>query len=249
MSWLLTNLFAALLLPPLNLLLISIAGLLLLHRKPQVASALLTVSIALIWLLSTPIIAYSLLQSLEEDFSPIDYKSKPAEAIVVLGGGTYFNAPEYAGDTVGDATLLRLRYAAKLYRDLAKPILVTGGKPLGNTLSEAQQMRQALEQEFSTPVQWTEDESDNTYESARYSFKQLQQHHIKNIYLITHAWHMPRALRAFRTAGFNVIPAPTAYTTRYKLDLLAFLPNARALQDSRIYFHEAIGILWYRLKS
>ncbi len=248
MSWFFTNLIAAFLLPPLNLLLLGLAGLLLYNRKPRIARALLSVTISLLWLLSTPVVAYTLLQSLEK-FPPLDIKSKAADAIIVLGGGTYFNAPEYAGDTVGEATLLRLRYAAKLYRDTAKPVLVTGGKPLGNSLSEAQQMRQVLEQEFHTPVKWTEDDSDNTFENARYSYRILQQHNIKRIYLVTHAWHMPRAVRAFQAAGFEVTPAPTAYTTRYNLDLPAFIPKACALQDSQIFFHEVIGIFWYRLKS
>ncbi|MGV8935227.1 MAG: YdcF family protein [Gallionellaceae bacterium] len=235
-------------LPPLNLLLVGLAGLLLYNKKPHLARALLSVTISFLWLLSTPVVAYTLLQSLEK-FPPLDIKTKAADAIIVLGGGTYFKAPEYAGDTVGEATLLRLRYAAKLYRETSKPLLVTGGKPLGNSLSEAQQMRQVFEQEFHTPVKWTEDDSKNTFENARYSFRMLQKYNIKRVYLVTHAWHMPRAVRAFEAAGFEVTPAPTAYTTRYNIDLLAFIPNAGALKDSQIFFHEVIGILWYRLKS
>ena len=57
------------------------------------------------------------------------------------------------------------------------------------------------------------------------------------------------AARAFEAAGFQVVPAPTAYTTRYRTDLLAFVPNAAALHDSRIALHELIGMFWYRLKS
>jgi uncharacterized SAM-binding protein YcdF (DUF218 family) len=248
MSWFFTNLTAAILLPPLNLLLVGLAGLLLYNKKPRLARALLSVTISFLWLLSTPVVAYTLLQSLEK-FPPLDIKTKAVDAIIVLGGGTYFKAPEYAGDTVGEATLLRLRYAAKLYRETSKPLLVTGGKPLGNSLSEAQQMRQVLEQEFHTPVKWIEDDSKNTFENALYSFRMLQKYNIKRVYLVTHAWHMPRAVRAFESAGFEVTPAPTAYTTRYNIDLLAFIPNAGALKDSQIFFHEVIGILWYRLKS
>jgi uncharacterized SAM-binding protein YcdF (DUF218 family) len=169
---------------------------------------------------------------------------------VILGGGTYFHAPEYAAqDTIGDATLVRLRYGAKLQRKTGKPILVTGGKPLGNSISEAQQMRDVLEQEFKVPVRWTEDESENTFENARNSFRILQQANIRKIYLVTHAWHMPRAADVFRRAGFEVVEAPTAYTTRYQTDLLSFLPQAIALEDTSIFFHEIFGMFWYRLKS
>lgn len=250
MSWFLTNLISAFLLPPLNLLLLAVTGLLLWHKRPRIARALMSASIALLWLLSTPFVADTLLQSLEGSppSSLADAKPKLG-AIVVLGGGTYFNAPEFGGDTVSNTSLQRLRYAAKLYRETALPILVSGGKPLGNTLSEAEQMRRVLEDEFQVPVQWVESESNNTAENALYSFKQLQLAGITRIYLVTHAWHMPRAARAFKAAGFTVIPAPTAYITRYRTNLLAFLPRATALRDSAIFMHEAIGLLWYRIKS
>jgi uncharacterized SAM-binding protein YcdF (DUF218 family) len=58
---------------------------------------------------------------------------------------------------------------------------------------------------------------------------------------------MPRSAGIFRRAGFEVVEAPTAYTTRYHTDLLAFLPRAESLRDSKIFIHEIIGILWYRL--
>lgn len=180
---------------------------------------------------------------------PLDSGRQHADAIVILGGGTYFQAPEYTGqDTIGEATLARLRYGAKLQRETAKPILVTGGKPLGNSLSEASQMRMSLQQDFHAEVRWSEDESDNTYENAFHSYRILQQAGIHKIYLVTHAWHMPRAAAVFRRAGFEVIEAPTAFTTRYRTDLLTFLPRTEALQGSKIFIHELIGSLWYRLK-
>ena len=249
MSWFITNFISAFLLPPLNLLIVAAIGLLLWHKRPFVARLLLTASIALLWLLSTPYFAETLLRQLEGMPHAIDAHLPLPDAIVVLGGGTYFNAPEYGGDTVSEASLLRLRYAAKLHRDTGKPILVTGGRPLGNALSEAQQMKQVLEQEFKIPVQWLEDKSDNTFENARFSYTMLKAAGITRIYLITHAWHMPRSIQTFQAAGFEVIPAPTAYTIRYQTDLLAFMPNASALHASQIYMHEMIGMLWYQLKS
>jgi uncharacterized SAM-binding protein YcdF (DUF218 family) len=256
MSWMTTNLIATLLLPPLSLFLLLGLGMLLFYRHPKTARALLGISFGLLWLCSTPYFAEGALHLLEARTSPLhltptsDATSDQAEAIVILGGGSYFHAPEYAGqDTVNDQTLPRLRYGAKLHRDAGYPILVTGGKPRGNTLSEAQQMRAALQQDFQVPVRWAEDASDNTLENARYSYQTLHKAGIVRIYLVTHAWHMPRSATAFRQAGFTVIEAPTAFTTRYQIDLLAFLPRAEALHGSKIFVHELIGLLWYRIKS
>ena len=249
MSWLITNFIAAFLLPPLNLLLIALTGLLLWHRRPRTARTLLSVAFILLWLLSTPFLAEVLLQSLEGQPTEFNTKEASAGAIVVLGGGTYFNAPEYGGDTVGYASLERVRYAAKLYQNTKLPILLTGGTPLGNNTSEAALMKEVLEKEFHTPVKWIGGGSDNTFENARNSYRLLQKSGIKRICLITHAWHMPRSVRAFQAAGFEVYPAPTAFTTRYKTDLMSFIPDISALAGSRIFLHEIIGILWYRLKS
>lgn len=249
MSWLLTQIVSALLLPPLNLLLLFTLGFLLWHKRPVIARVLVALSLLLLWVLSTPFFAEALLHGLEGDPYVTDTRKPLADAIVVLGGGTYFHAPEYGGDTVSSETLERLRFAAKLQRETGKPLLVTGGKPAGNQVSEAEQMKQVLEQEFKVPVQWVEGASDNSEQNARYSREILKQAGIDRIYLVTHAWHMPRAVLSFQRAGFQVVPAPTAYTTRYQTDVLAFIPNAKALRASRTFLHELIGLFWYQLKS
>ncbi len=247
-SFFLTKLISAFLLPPLSLLLLALAGLLLLRSRPKLGRTLLASSIALLWLCSTPFMAESALHLLEGKPAAADFRTQSADAIVVLGGGTYFHAPEYGADTVSAPSLTRLRYAARLQHETGKPVMVSAGKPLGNDLSEAQQMKSVLEQEFNAPARWTEDASDNTWESARYSYLILHQAGIKRIYLVTHAWHMPRSVIAFRNAGFDVVPAPTAYTTRYRTSLLSFVPSAEAMVESSIFLHEGIGIIWYLLK-
>jgi uncharacterized SAM-binding protein YcdF (DUF218 family) len=249
MSWFATNLLSAFLLPPLCFLLPGGIGILLWRKRPKAARLLVIASFALLWAGSTPYVAEGALHLLEGKPAALDPVAQPADAIVVLGGGTYFRAPEYGTDTVSGPALARLRYAAKLQRETGKPVLVSGGSPRGNKLPEAQQMKAVLENEFRVPVKWTEDASDNTLENARFSFRILQQAGIRRIYLVTHAWHMPRAAMAFRAAGFDVVPAPTAFTTRYRTDLLSFLPNAGALNASRIFMHEVIGLLWYRLHA
>ena len=249
MSWFFTNLISAFLLPPLSLLLAALAGLGCARWYPRFGRTLLMASVALLWLCATSYFAEGALHLLEGSPQTLDMQAQPADAIVVLGGGTYFHAAEYGADTVSEAALVRLRYAAKLQRETGKPILVSGGQPLGNDLSEAQQMKTVLEHEFNVPVYWTEEGSDNTLENARNSRQILQQAGIKRIYLVTHAWHIPRAARAFQAAGFEVIAAPTAFTTRYQTTLLSFLPSAEGLRNSKIFMREMIGLLWYRLKS
>ena len=248
-SWLITNTIAAWLLPPGCLLLLAAWGLLRLREHPQSGKALVTLALLSLYLLSTPWIARALLGILEP--APADpLQAPPAQAIVVLGGGKYHAPPEYGGiDTVNSAALVRLRYAAHLHRLSGKPILVSGGSPEGSAIPEAQAMKAALENEFKTPVMWTEDASATTLENARASFNILKAHGITRIYLVTHAWHMPRSQRVFSEAGFSVVAAPTGYATHFKFTLMEGFPNAYSLHQSSVFFHEVIGIAWYRLKS
>lgn len=252
MSWFTTNLIVSFLMPPLSLLLLLLLGIALSCRHPRISRNIIIASFALFWIASTPYFANGALHLLEARTSALKAmipQPQPA-AIVILGGGSYFHAPEYGDqDTVSETTLVRLRYGARLQRESHLPILVTGGNPLGGRTAEATQMRAALEQDFKVPVQWTEDTSDNTYENARNSYQILQKAGITRIYLVTHARHMPRSAYIFRRAGFEVIEAPTRFTTHCRNNLLAFLPNAKSLRDSADFMHEMIGLLWYQAKS
>jgi len=246
-SWLITNAIAALLLPPGSLLLVAAAGAVLARRRRGLGRALIALSLLALYVLATPITSDALLSSLETPArDPL--ADRRGQAIVVLGGGTYFAAPEYGRDTVGSNTLVRLRYAAHLHRASGAPVLVTGGAPLGNAFTEAELMGQVLDTEFRVPVRWLEKASRNTLENARLSYALLAPQGIKRITLVTHAWHMSRARLAFERSGFEVIAAPTGYTTRYRTTVLAFLPSASSLSDSSWFFHEVIGIGWYHLR-
>lgn len=245
LSWQLTNALSSLLIPPGLLLLVLAAGLLLGRRRPRTGRMLLIAGTAGLYLLSLPVTAHFLLGLWE--VTPATATAE-AGAIVVLGGGKAHSTPEYGGDTVRGTTLVRLRYAADLQRRSGLPVLVSGGSPEGSLQSEAMLMRTVLEREFGVPVRWVEEGSANTLENARLSYAILSAQDIRAIHLVTHAWHMRRAQLAFERAGFRVIPAATGHATRYRLTVLDFLPDAAALLDSALFFREALGIVWYRLR-
>jgi len=249
-GFLLTNTIAGFLIPPGSLLVLLLAALALGRRRPRLAQALVLAACLALYALSIPYVSNSLLQLLEP--GPADpLADKTGQAIVVLGAGTYRGAPEYGGDTVNSLALMRLRYAAHLYRSLKAPLLVSGGAPGGDYTPEAVSMKEVLEREFQVPVTWVEAASASTLENARGSFQVLNAAGIRRIYLVTHAWHMPRSRYAFESAGFDVIPAPTHFVThaaRSRATVLDFVPNASSLQYSAWFFHEVIGIGWYHLR-
>jgi len=245
-SWQLTNALVAFLLPPGLLILFLAGGLLLRRARPRTARALFVSGLGGLYLLSMPLLANWLIALWESP--PERVIARDAQAIVVLGGGRYLQAPEYGGDTVSAETLVRLRYAAHLQRATGLPLLVSGGRPDGGESSEARAMKHVLEKDFAVAVRWQEGDSDNTLQNARYSHRLLRPQGIANVILVTHAWHMPRARFAFEQSGFSIIPAPTGHVTHGPLTVLDFLPDARALRKSAWVVHEMIGLFWYRLR-
>jgi uncharacterized SAM-binding protein YcdF (DUF218 family) len=235
------------LLPPGLLVISGFAGLWLLRKRPRTGKWLLAGSFAALWALSTPMLSGSLLRSLEP--APLDLKaSTPAQAIVVLGGGRYRNAPEYGVDTVSQSSLERVRFAAALHRATSAPVLTSGGAPDGGAVTEAQAMKAVLENEFNTPVQWLEGVSRNTLDQALATRRILAPLNVKRIYLVTHAWHMQRSVAVYARAGFDVVPAPMGFKTHGETTLLDFMPHGERMRDSYFFFHEIVGLAWYRIR-
>jgi uncharacterized SAM-binding protein YcdF (DUF218 family) len=242
------NTMAAWLIPPGCLIVLAAWGLLRMRKHPRSGKTLSVLALASLWALSTPWLSRLLLQAWEPVATNV-LQAPPAQAIVVLGGGQNHAAPEFGDDTVNDTTLTRVRYAAHLHRLTGKPVLVSGGSPEGNPRTEAQVMKAAMENDFKVAVTWTETASANTLENARASRALLAPLGIHRIYLVTHARHMPRSRWAFTQAGFDVVAAPTAFATHFRVSLVDFMPRGGALRDSSDFFHEIIGLAWYRLKS
>lgn len=248
-SYFLTNLLSSVLLFPLNLILPCALGLLIRPRWPRTGLMLSAGALLLLVIFSTNAGAWLLIQPLEQQHPALRTNDHQAQAIVVLSGARTANAPEYDNrDIPGAMTLIRLQYGARLHRLTHLPLLVSGGKPGGETESEALLMARYLEQELATPVRWQEDKSNNTAENAALSAALLRQAGVTRILLVTDAIHMPRAVRVFRQTGLGVTPAPTRFLSRKPWSLMDFLPGGEGLRRSNYALHEWLGLLWYKLR-
>lgn len=248
-AWLATNLVAAALLPPLILVLLLAAGLILHRRRPRLAMSLILLSTTALYALSTPWVGGLLQKSLEISTPLSPAQLQTADAIVVLGGGRRTNATEYGGDTLNSISLERLRYAAYLHRASGLPILATGGKPGGGTLSEGRIMQHILQSEYGISPRWIEDAALSTWDNARLSAPLLKEQNIQHIVLVTHAWHLRRVVPLFESQGLNVIPAGIQFSSTRIDSILDLVPTPAGLRDSTFALHEWLGILWYKLRS
>lgn len=240
-----------LLIPPGGLLVIALVALLVRRRLPRTSGWTLTVCLVGLYVLSTPIFGSLALSSLQPEFVDPTRRFRGIQAIVLLGGGSEGEAPEYGGDNVKPMTLVRLRYAAKLQRATGLPLLVSGGVVTEEQTSEAEQMRKALTEELNVPVRWIEPRSVDTFTNAQESAKILKAAGVTRVFLVTHAWHIPRARLSFEHAGLEVIPAPTGFASYDWADMRLgdFLPRPSAFLNSYYFFHEVIGYAVYALRT
>ncbi|EPC03372.1 hypothetical protein L861_17675 [Litchfieldella anticariensis FP35 = DSM 16096] len=239
-----------LLLPPVVNVLLALLGALLWRRMPWFGGPLMALGVIGLLFLATPVASHWLRQGLEPSH-PIDTAElQQAGAIVILGGGRDFEAPEFGwGDAPSNATWRRLAYGAKLHRDSGLPILVSGGRLDDDNVPEAELMAVALREVFGVPTAWQEGRSQTTAENARYSAELLQAAGIQRVALVSQAWHLPRAVPEFTRAGLEVIPAPTEFASPPPDGLRAWLPRAYHLRQSSQALHEWLGRGVYELRK
>jgi uncharacterized SAM-binding protein YcdF (DUF218 family) len=252
MEFNLVKLLQVLILPPGGLLLLAIGGFILLRYRARWGLALVGAALGLFYLLSMPLVAGVLMGSLESypALSEAQIKNPQADAIVILAGGRLRDQPEYDSNTVSAISLQRLRYGAWLKRRTLLPLYVSGGSTRGEIRGEAELMRDVLQKEFNVAVDVVEKQSKTTHENAKFTAELLKHNNHHSILLVSHAFHMPRAVEAFEEFGINVTAAPTVFLANQKGGVLItdFLPYAYAFEESYYALHEMFGRLWYKLR-
>lgn len=227
----------ALVVPPTSLLLPCVLGWLL--RRHRLGRALLAFGLGGLLLLSLPVVSKALIWSLERDLPFAGGQAaerNPPGAIVILSGDISRNAGTL---DVGSLTLERERTGAALQRRTHLPVLVTGGDV--NGVSLAKLMADSLAADFNIPVRWIEPVARDTRENAILSAAMLRKDGVTSVYLVTHAWHMRRALLDFAQTGLGVTIAPVQIDAPADGMVADFVPRASAWLDSYFALHEWIG--------
>lgn len=232
----------SLLLPPIGLL---FAALVLLAWRGRLTRALAGLLLLANLALATPFAAGTLRLSLERMLP--DTVADAAEAIVVLSGDI---AHTRDAINLGPLTLERMRVGAALHRRTGLPLLVTGG-PLSrrHVVPVAELMRTAYAEEFGIAVRWVEREARDTRDNAELSASLLREAGISRVYVVTHGWHLPRALAAFARTGLSPVPAPVRLGPVPDGSFADWVPNPRAALESWYFLREWTGILVYRLRD
>lgn len=249
MRYFFSQLFEVMFLPPGIFILLLVLSILWV-KNLKTLKILLALQITLIYFLCIPLTSDVLFSKLETlpALNENQIINNKVDAIVVLAGGIRAFKKEYHGPDIGYFTLVRLRYAAWLQKQTGLPVIVTGGVERDG-VSEAELMKQVLQEEYEITVPiWIEKQSKNTYENALYSSKILDEKGYQKYYLVTSAFHMSRALDAFKEFNENIIPAPAAfYYNQTAFELGKLKPQSHALWNNYLALHEIFGRYLYQI--
>ena len=239
--------------PSTVLLAASVAGLalLLLTRRRRTGLLLLAASLFLQCLVALLPLDSWALAPLEDRFPACRTPPPDVTGAIVLGGAVDTAVTAGRGIPTLNGAAQRMTELTRLARLLppAAILAFTGGsgRIFGGGLAEADVARLFWTgQGVTRPIVY-ESRSHTTWENARDLAAILHPTPAQRWLLDTSADHMPRAVGAFRAAGFTVIPDPVAYQTAPTLaaELEPGFPDRLVRLDEAA--HEWSGLLAYRL--
>lgn len=167
--------------------------------------------------------------------------------IVVLGGGTEVRDD---GALVPESPVYaRLSTAASLYRRCkaaggACRVIVSGGNPQHHAATEADTyapylLRAGVERADLV----LENTSLTTWQNARNVTRLLKTQPDDALFLVTSAWHMPRAMLDFRRFGADPVPVVSGTRDASR----GWRPRIANLAGAQIALHELIGIAQFHV--
>jgi uncharacterized SAM-binding protein YcdF (DUF218 family) len=246
-------LFSAFVDPPKLLLAILIAGVALLWTRWQTAGRLLTAFAAVMFAaIATLPLGTWLISPLEDRFPSPEPLPATVHGIIVLGGATSLSTSASRNQPSLNANAERLTTFATLARRYPEARLIyTGGfRALKAPAITEGRVASTLLVNLGISAQrlTVDDSARNTIDNASKALELANPSAGEIWLLITSARHMPRAVGAFRQAGWReFVPYPVDYlTTKNAGSSLGF--NLRAgLNSLRAAQHEWMGLVAYRV--
>ena len=212
------------------------------------------VLIAILYVISTPIFSNILLRCIEgNSYRKSNQKIEKADAIVILSGMIEFNKTNNINYIEwGDPD--RFFGGIELFKSKKANILIfTGGKlPWNKTEINEGQILKIYAIRFgidSNYIKVTEEVTNTAAEAV--ATKKLLKSKLKNIILVTSAFHMYRAKTQFENSGFIVQEYPVDFKSKIneEISFIDFLPTAESLYLTEIAIKELIGRLYYFIKE
>ena len=239
---------------PSNLLVLgAVLGFVLLALRLRIGALVAAFSLTTIVIGSFSPLGNVLLTPLEQRFPDGQYPTENIDGIIVLGGSYDTASHSYLSTIVLKEDTEPLAVMVDLARRYPKAKIIFSGGTEGpkETISEAKVVERYFISFGIAPDRiLTEGRSQTTAENARFTADLLHPPPSSRWLLVTSGYHMPRAVGAFRQAGFDVIAFPAGFRTHGWRDM--WRPESIAADNLRrvdIGVHEWLGLVAYKLKG
>ena len=211
----------------------------------------LLIALMLLIILSLPFVSRQLIKFLEQDYTLISPNNvDTADTVVVLSGMVkpieHNNVVQYEFSDAVDRIFAGIKL---LKMGKAQKIILTRGKlPWSIGVPEGEFLAEFIQSQGIDPNRILLTEIvQNTNDEAKVISKMLPEN--SKVILVTSAFHMPRAEQVFQNQNLKVVPYAVDFrSSTKKIDILDFLPQANAFNNSNFYFREIIGRAYYSLR-
>ncbi|MCD6094578.1 YdcF family protein [bacterium] len=217
------------------ILILSGAILLFKSKRKKIGKILIVLGLCFYWFFSITPVSDLILSPLENKYPPVSkVELNKAERIVLLLGGKESD-PRRANE------VLRLRFL----KGQPFKIIISGRDPLNPEKKEAEEIKTFLVERGITPQNIIlENNSRNTKENAKNTKAIVGD---EPFFLVTSAYHLPRAMEIFKKIKTTPIPAPTDFKIEKNYDILDFFPHAKNLRKTNLAFHEYLALLYLKI--
>ena len=205
-----------------------------------------------VYLISAPVVSNALVHWIETGYRmpalSDTVTSKQPTILVLTAGWLRATALGYESK-ISEAGWERTHTAVQLWKRHGGTLVFSGAPtPDGNDSAAAGMARVAQQLGVPATAIKVESASLNTFENVQFS-KSLLDRHGGEVWLVTSALHMPRAMAAAKKMGVPAIAYPCDFRAEERLNWRLWLPSNAGPAMLEEALHEWFGLIYYRLRG
>jgi uncharacterized SAM-binding protein YcdF (DUF218 family) len=227
-------------------------------RRARLGRALLISGLGLLMLFSNKFVSKWLIRPIEARYPampefaagmPLPAELAACRFVIVLGGGNGNSPGVSANNLLSSSALSRVAEAVRILHAVPAAKLIVSGPRTATGESHATVLARAAQAYGITPDRILYiDQARDTEEESRAAQRLAQG---ARVALVTSAWHMPRSVALFRSAGLDPLPCPADFKSHAHDDVTFddLLWEVSSLERSTLAIRERIGYLWIWLRG
>ena len=214
-------------------------------KREKRLAAMLAALVFVFYLFCTSLVSERLMGALESAYTPPE--NPQGDVVIMLGGGAFPDTPDVSGQgTLCSSPANRLLTAVRLQKELAVPIILSGGQVYSDSGPEAVIAKRIL-MDLGVPEDKiiVESKSINTTQNAKFSTEIMRERGLNKPILVTSAFHMRRSVLNFAKNGMEVTAYPSDYRVNLRHDFHynKLRPSVAALDDNVLVLQEVLRTL------